>query len=367
MAEPLKNLYSKVYVDSLLDSLSQVDPSIDKKGFKKTVFNTDWEQYELKQRMRRLAVVLNQYLFNDYKKDIDLIVRWVHLLKAQSKTGQSFEYLFLAEYVDMFGQQDVDVSLKAIEEITQFTSCEFAIRSFIINEPKKVMAYMLRWSKHKHVNVRRFSSEGCRPRLPWGTAIKAFKKDPSMVLPILENLKNDSELYVRKSVANNLNDIAKDNPQLVIELIQKWKGTSAHTDWILKHGSRTLLKKANAEVLALFDLNTTLTCNVVEFSLVKTKIKLGDTLQFSFTLNPILKKSTKLRIEFAVYYVKSTGKSSRKLFKITENTFEKGQQVSYTKNLSFKDLTTRKHYAGNHKISLVVNGNELAELDFMLL
>ena len=114
-------------------------------------------------------------------------------------------------------------------------------------------------------------------------------------------------------------------------------------------------------------MNTTLTCNVVEFRLVKTKIKLGDTLQFSFTLNPILKKSAKLRIEFAVYYVKAAGKSSRKLFKITENTFEKGQQVSYTKNLSFKDLTTRKHYAGKHKISLVVNGNELAELDFMLL
>jgi 3-methyladenine DNA glycosylase AlkC len=367
MAEPLKNLYSKVYVDTMLDSLGQVYPSIDKKAFRQTLFNKDWERSELKQRMRRLAVVLNQYLFNDYKQDIELIVTWVHQLKGHSKSAQSFEYLFLAEYVDLFGQNDVDLSLKAIEEITQFTSCEFAIRSFIINNPKKVMAYMLKWSKHKNANVRRFASEGCRPRLPWGTAIQTFKKDPTMVFPILENLKNDPELYVRKSVANNLNDIAKDNPNLVIEFIQKWKGTSEHTDWILKHGSRTLLKKANAEVLALFDLNTTLTCKVVEFRLAKPKIKLGDTLQFSFTLNPILKKSTKLRIEFAVYYVKATGKSSRKLFKITENTFEKGQQVSYTKGLSFKDLTIRKHYAGKHKIALVVNGNELAELDFMLL
>ncbi len=365
--EPLKYVYSPAFIDALIVSLKKVYPSLNKKAFIAAVFDSDWDNRELKQRMKHLAHVLHQQLHQNYSKDIETIIDLIHLLKVQRDNHQSFEYLFLAEYVEIYGQEDVVLSMNAIEEITQYTSCEFAIRPFLIKHPEKVMKYMLKWSKHKHASVRRFSSEGCRPRLPWGMALPAFKKDPSLILPILENLKEDESLYVRKSVANNLNDIAKDNPEVVIDLIKKWKGVSPHTDWIIKHGARTLLKKAHAEVLSLFGLQTTLSCKVSNLSLIKNKINIGDTLAFAFDLDTDSQADTKLRIEFAVYYVKAGGKPSRKLFKITENTYQKGKRVSFSKKLSFKDLTTRKHYAGKHTIAIVVNGNELIALDFHLL
>lgn len=366
MAEPLKNVYSPAFIKSMAGSLMQVYPSLNQTSLIKAVFDSDWEKRELKQRMKHLAYVVEQHLEQNYKEDIHTIIKWVHLLRSQSEGLQSFQYLFLAEYVEIFGQKDIVLSMKAIEEITQYTSCEFAIRPFLIRDPEKIMKYMLKWSTHKNETVRRFSSEGCRPRLPWGMALPAFKKDPSSILPILENLKNDPSEYVRKSVANNLNDIAKDNPQVVVEIIKKWKGQSKHTDWIIKHGARTLLKKAHGEVLALFDLNSKVTCQVVDLKLDKKKVKIGDTLSFSFCLNTDSKKDAKLRIEFGVYYMKGLGKSSRKLFKITENTFSKGSEIVFTKKISFKDLTTRKHYTGKHKIAIVVNGNELCEREFIV-
>ncbi len=366
MAEQLKNLYSPDFVDSLTKSLKQVHPTLNTKAFTKAVFDAEWEKRELKQRMKHLAHVLHQFLHQDYVKDIETIIEWVRLLRGATNNNQSFQYLFLAEYVDIFGQENLTLSLNAIEEITQYTSCEFAIRSFLIKHPDKVMKQMLKWSTHKSVNVRRFASEGCRPRLPWGMAIPAFKKDPELILPILENLKNDEAEYIRKSVANNLNDIAKDNPDIVIGLIKKWKGKSKNTDWIIKHGSRTLLKKAHSEVLGLFDLQTNVSCTVHNLKLNKKNVQIGDTLSFSFELKTDSKKLLKLRIEFAVYYMKANGKPNRKLFKITENTFPADTIITFNKKLSFKDLTTRKHYTGKHKLAIVINGNELAEQEFIV-
>jgi len=366
MAEPLKNVYSPAFIDSLTASLKQVYAPLNRKAFVAAVFTPDWEEKELKQRMKHLAHVLKQFLHQDYVKDVATIIDWVHLLKSNSERYQSFEYLFLAEYVELFGQEDLILSMKAIEEITQYTSCEFAIRSFLIRHPEKVMKYMLKWSTHKNANIRRFSSEGCRPRLPWGMAIPAFKKDPALILPILENLKDDDSEYVRKSIANNLNDIAKDNPLVVVGIIKKWKGKSKNTDWIIKHGARSLLKKAHPEVLSLFDLNSRVSCTVSHLKLNKKSIAIGDTLSFSFDLETDAKKAAKLRIEFAVYYMKAAGKISRKLFKITENTFPASSVTTFNKKLSFKDLTTRKHYSGKHKIAIVINGNELAEQGFIV-
>ena len=364
--EPLKNVYSPTFIDSLTKSLKHVYPSLKQKAFVKAVFNSDWESKELKQRMKHLAYVLQKFLHHDYKLDIQTIIEWVHYLKGDSESQQSFQYLFLAEYVEIFGREDLILSLKAIEELTQYTSCEFAIRPFLIKHPEKVMKQMLKWSTHKNASVRRFSSEGARPRLPWGMAIPAFKKDPTLILPILENLKNDVSLYVRKSVANNLNDITKDNPEVVIGLIKKWKGKSEHTDWIIKHGSRTLLKKAHAEVLGLFDLHTAVRCSVLNLTLNKKHTTLGDDISFSFELETDPKKESKLRIEYAVYYAKASGKTSRKLFKITEKMYTKASNVVISKRISFKDLSTRKHYSGMHTIAIVINGTEMEKKEFLV-
>jgi hypothetical protein len=197
-------------------------------------------------------------------------------------------------------------------------------------------------------------------------AIPYLKKDPSLIVPILENLKNDASLFVRKSVANNLNDIAKDNPDVVIELVQKWKGYSKETDWIIKHGCRSLLKKADKNTYDIFGLNGTVSCTVEKLKLSKRRVKLGERLEFSFQLRHANKEAAKLRIEYAIYYVKANGQQARKLFQLKENNYQANTTYLFNRQQRFEDFTTRTHYAGKHKIAIVVNGQELASKEFIL-
>jgi hypothetical protein len=182
----------------------------------------------------------------------------------------------------------------------------------------------------------------------------------------LENLKNDPSVFVRKSVANNLNDIAKDHPDVVVELAKKWKGQTKETDWVIKHGCRTLLKQADKNIYQIFGLNGKIACEVKNLKLSESKIKIGDRLGFSFVLKAINKRPSKLRLEYAVYYIKANGKQSRKLFKLAENNYEAGTTYSFKKEQRFQDFTTRKHFPGKHKIGIIVNGQELATKEFML-
>lgn len=365
MAEALKYLYNDAFFASLTKALSQVTGKLDKKLFLKKIHSTAWDGYELKQRMHHVATVVHDFLPPEFKKSAPLILKLVDQFKKNNQ-GAGFEHIFLAHFIELYGMNDLDTSLKAIEKITQYISCEFAIRPFIVKYEKQVMKQMLLWSKHKSEHVRRLSSEGCRPRLPWAMALPRFKKDPSLIWPILENLKNDESLYVRKSVANNLNDISRDHPEQVIKLAKKWKGTSREADWIIKHGSRTLLRKADTNSLGLFGFSDKIKPVVKRFAIGKTSLRIGDKLDFSFYLIHTEKKDEKLRVEFGVYYMKSNGKANRKLFKITENNYAPKTEYMFKRNHSFGNLTTRKHYPGKHKLVIVVNGKELAGEEFML-
>ena len=228
-----------------------------------------------------------------------------------------------------------------------------------------MMAQMYAWSKHENEHVRRLSSEGCRPALPWGQALNKYKKDPTPVLPILEQLKTDPSLYVRKSVANNLNDISKTHPDLVVKLAKDWYGKNEYTNWIVKHGCRTLLKKGNREALAIFGCDDVASVDVVDFTLGAASVSLGDDMAFSFTI--FAKEATKVRLEYGIDYVKSGGKRNRKIFKISEVSIKENEKKSYARKHSFADVSTRKHYAGIHSITLIVNGEERGTLDFELL
>ena len=365
MPEPLKNMYSPQFFEGYARTMMHVIPGIDKELFIKQIFDSQWESRELKQRMRHIAAVLRNHLPGNYKKNVSAIINIIQQLKRDGKNG-GFEYMFFPDFIEQFGLDDVATSLKAIEKITQFISCEFAIRPFLLKYPHEVMLQMQQWSTHSSFHVRRFSSEGCRPRLPWAMAIPQLKKDPSPIVPILNNLRNDPSLFVRKSVANNLNDISKDNPSLVIELATKWKGNTAETDWIVKHGCRTLLKKADNSIYKIFGLNAAASCTVTNLKLDKTKLKIGDRLGFSFNMELNTQESSKIRIEYLVYYIKATGKQTKKLFKLTENNFEPGFIYSFNRYQRFQDFTTRKHYPGKHKLAIMINGKEEAVKEFLV-
>jgi 3-methyladenine DNA glycosylase AlkC len=225
---------------------------------------------------------------------------------------------------------------------------------------------MHKWSLHENHHVRRLSSEGSRPRLPWAIALPVLKKNPQPILPILENLKTDSSEYVRRSVANNLNDIAKDNPHIVISMVQKWRGISPETDAIIKHGCRTLLKQANPEILKYYGLNDNLNIKFSNFEIRTTQVKIGNDLLFSFTIHNKSGKVKKLRLEYAVYYLLNNGKHTKKVFKISERQFQADESVNIMRKQSFRIITTRKFYKGQHKLSIIINGQEQEILGFEL-
>ena len=363
MPEPLKNMYNKAFISSFAQQCEGVIKGFDKQQFLGSFFTKQWEALELKQRVRYIATALHAQLSGNYPADIKTIVK---LAKAILATGTSntFQHIVLADYIEQYGLAYPKESLDAMETITILSSCEFAIRPFIARYQDMVMARLQQWTQHPHASVRRLATEGCRPRLPWGMALAAFKKDPSPVMPILEALKNDPSEYVRRSVANNLNDIAKDHPQLVKEIAMRWKGISKETDKILKHGTRTLLKKADADALSIFGVHPIASVTVGKLALPDGTIAIGDHLTFSFDLKHKEASPTLLRIEYVIDYLKSAGGYGRKVFKISESQYEPGKVYKISRRQSFKDMTTRTHYPGKHRLTIVVNGKEYAHTSF---
>lgn len=378
MAEPFKNMYNEQFFNRFTKDLQLVIKDFDDREFVSQIMDNEWENRELKQRCMRITTILKKFLPADYKEAITKIFELLDYVKNtqpdfskidDTKFGLTLEYgPVLDNYVEQYGLDDYETSVKAIEKITQFTSCEFSVHPFIIKYPDKMMQQMLVWSKHEHWGVRRLASEGCRPRLPWAMALPNLKENPAPIIPILENLKNDPARFVRLSVANNLNDIAKDNPQTVIDLMKRWQGESKEVDWIIKHGSRTLLKQGNPEMMELFGFNSTVkSIHIENFQISILKVKVGNSLEFSFNILNKNNKRTKIRLEYGIYYQKANGTLTKKVHKISEKEYAENSTTQITRKHSFRVVTTRKFHPGLHQVAVIINGNEFEKYDFELI
>ena len=365
MPEPLKNVFTKSYLTNLSNDFKLAYPDFQAEDFVASVMDSTWDALELKGRTRQITLNLGKFLPQDYPQAIAVIDR---VVAAEGSWNGGFSTYF-SDFVEVYGQDPShwDISMAALARYTPYPSSEFAVRPFIINHPERMMAQMEAWSLDENEDVRRLASEGCRPALPWGQALQMFKQDPTPVLPILERLKGDKSLYVRKSVANNLNDISKTHPDIVLALAKKWMGESKEAAWVAKHGARTLLKKGNPEALAIFGIGGTEGLTVSGFSLGTNTVAIGDSMAFWFTLEVERAAPTKIRLEYAIDYVKANGTRSRKIFKISELTSQSSKtRLNYRKTHEFRDLTTRKHYPGCHGLAIVVNGVAQEMLEFEL-
>lgn len=364
MPELMKDRYYNYNtIHELAMCVNAVYPTFPANDFIADIMDETWNGLELKARMRRITISLGKYLPSDYEYALGI------LDKAITEYPVGFVdsgLLYFPDFVEVYGQDERhwNLSMAALERYTQYSTAEFAVRPFIIKHEAKMMAQMAAWTEHDNEHVRRLASEGCRPALPWGQALTRFKKDPSPVLRILERLKADPSLYVRKSVANNLNDISKTHPDLIVGLSKDWYGKNELTDWIVKHGCRTLLKKGNRDVLGIFGFADTDCVKVHNFSLDAVSVCAGEDITFSFQIEA--KKETKVRLEYGIDYMKANGKRTRKIFKISEPSLRKNKIKLYSKTHSFADSSTRKHYPGIHSITLIVNGIEWGTLDFEL-
>lgn len=358
MSAPLlKDLIDVVFVQRLAEACQQFHPSFDADRFIASATAEHFATLELKARIRYLANTLFRALALPFADACEV-------LKPVSRQFGGIQGFVFPDVVAQFGLDQPAVALAALGHFTQFSTSEFAIRPFINRYPDMVLPQLMLWARSDNHHLRRLASEGSRPRLPWGQALPQYKKDPTPLLPILELLKQDPSDYVRRSVANHLNDISKDQPELMLEICQRWFGQHVQTDWIIKHALRGLLKQRHPVALRLFGFQPLAV--QAKLTLANNMIVMGERLSFTLQLQQPVLHSGKLRLEYAIDFASKTGKARHKVFQWLERIVSE-PILTVQRSYSFVDLTTRKHYPGEHRLSIIVNGQIVTSETFVLL
>jgi 3-methyladenine DNA glycosylase AlkC len=359
MADPLKEMFNQRYFERLATEIQLVWVAFSTPDFVTEVC-LGLEERSLNERMRHCATVLGRLLPQDYRQAIELLKQVI------PNMPKGYQNLLFPEFVAQFGLDQARFSLDALKFFTRFGSSEFAVRHFIRRDVAGTLAVMLSWAQDENEHVRRLASEGCRPRLPWSFKLDAVLENPELTRGILEALKADQSLYVRKSVANHLNDLSKDHTEYMLELVGAWDMDNAHTSWIVKHACRTLIKKGHPRALKIFKFEDEVLLKLSDFALAQTQLMLGDHLKFSFQLTSAKQGSQKLVVDYRILYCKQRGQRSGKVFKLKELSLATGETVQLAKQQLIQDLTTRKHYSGTHAIEILVNGIVRHQANFEL-
>ncbi len=322
---------------------------------------------ELKARVELISAALYDHLPKDYERALKILM----LATSKPKTGQpslqGFELWPVTTFIEKYGLESPEHSLSALYQLTQKFTAEFAIRPFILKNPKGTLKVLQKWADDPNHHVRRLVSEGSRPRLPWGLRLKFLIEDPSPTLPLLESLKYDEELYVRKSVANHLNDISKDHPDLVVKIAKQWlqKAPAKHQkkiQWIVRHSLRSLLKAGHPEALKLLGYHVPGKIEISKLKLSKKNLKMGETLEFSFSLASSAEAD--LMIDYIIHHVKSNGKHSAKVFKLSIKKVMPELAYEIRKKHAFKKITTRTYFSGKHYLEIMINGKIMNRTSF---
>lgn len=328
------------------------------------------EPLELKQRVSHIINVLHQHLPADFEEAALILMStkavWDH--GDEGDALRSFAAWPLIDYIGVHGLTHPKLSLSALKHLTPLFSAEFAIRPFIIQHPDIALHHFRQWCNDPDEHVRRLVSEGTRPRLPWGRQLPSFIDDPMPLLPLLERLKDDESEYVRRSVANNLNDISKDHPDIVIQTCRNWAGNSnLKREKLVRHATRTLVKSGHPDVFGLLGYSEAPLLSAQSPRLDRQQVALGETINFTVLIKSTALKQQRVVVDYAVHLVKANGKKSTKVFKLKPVTFEAGETIELSKAHSFKKITTRKYYTGQHAIEILINGVGYGRTTFELL
>jgi 3-methyladenine DNA glycosylase AlkC len=359
-----KHWFNEALVLRLSNSLKKAYPDFNAKNFNQV--SKKLPAFEMKPRVHLIRDAMAAELPSDYLKALKIILK-----SADLGNLRGFDLWAYTEFIQLYGLDHVEESLDALYTLTSKFTAEFAVRPFLIEHPKKTFSILKKWTKDKDEHVRRWTSEGTRPRLPWGAKLKASIVDPTPGLEILEKIKFDDSLYVRKSIANHLNDIAKDHPDLVIATLKSWqkKVTTKDTpklDWITKQALRTLIKQGHPKALDVMGFGAKAEIKLGELKLNKKKFSEKDILTFELEMSSKSAKPQTLAVDYIIHYQKANNKLSPKVFKLKVFELKPKEVFTVKKNHSLKPVTTRRHYAGLHKIEIQVNGKILATAEWYL-
>lgn len=359
-----KHWFNEALVLRLSNSLKKAYPAFDAKKFNEVAKKLP--AFEMKPRVHLIRDAMWAELPQDYLKALPILLK-----SAELGNLKGFDLWPYTEFIQQHGLDYVEESLDALYILTSKFTAEFAVRPFLIKHPKKTFSTLKKWTADKNEHIRRWASEGTRPRLPWGMKLHASVVDPTPGLEILEKIKFDDSLYVRKSIANHLNDIAKDHSDLVIETLKAWQKKvtakdKAKLDWITKQALRTLIKQGYPKALDVMGFGGKAEVRLGELKLNKKKFTEKDILTFELEMVSKSTKAQTLAVDYIIHYQKANNKLSPKVFKLKVLELKPKEAFTLKKNHSLKPVTTRKHYAGLHKLEIQVNGKVLAMVEWHL-
>lgn len=373
MAEPFKEKLNADAVERMAAHLERVWPAFPKAEFVADA-TAGLSDLELMARVSHVSQSLRPHLPSAFEEAVAVLVDALGehaqdgTFDREKATGISgFPLMAVTRFVADFGLGHFEASMTALHAMTQRMTAEFDIRPFLAHHPEATWARLEEWTTDASPHVRRLTSEGTRPRLPWGKRIPGVIEAPERGLAILERLKTDPERYVQRSVANHLNDVSKDHPDRVLDIGRRWLGeaesNAGNQAWIVRHSLRSRLKAADPKALSLFGYPDPPVVEVVDFKAAET-VDFTGKLPFSFGLLSGAQQT--LLVDYVVHYVKANGTRKPKVFRIADRAIGDGQQVRYDRGVDFKPITTRKHYAGVHRVEVRVNGKILAGAEFEL-
>lgn len=356
-APALKEIFNTERLQHIASEMTAIYPPFEARRFLKLA-QSGLADLSVMQRMARVSECLHAVLPLDYEASLQV------LRALAPRLNSGFVSMCLPHYVASYGAHAFDQSMDALKYFTAFGSSEFAIRHFLRSDLKRSLKLMHAWSLDDNEHVRRLASEGCRPRLPWSFRLEPIQADPTLAANILDNLKADTSLYVRKSVANHLNDITKDHSDWVLDLIEGWALDNRHTAWIARHALRSLIKQGNPRALAIIGAGGKPEVEIVDVKVEPPVISLGEKITLSFAVKSTVQSSQRLVIDYAIDYVKANGSTSAKVFKLKALTLPGNAIEAVSRGQQIKELTTRRHYAGRHAVHVMVNGERLASTAF---
>lgn len=365
----LRDVFRPQVVNDFAKSIKNNYPEFDEAGFVKTICS-QLPDLQFGERSKLITQTLYHYLPKDYNIAISILLASL-IPEIGGEAGETEWERFIimpqCAYVSQYGKAHYDLSMKALYEMTKRFSAEGDLRTFVELEPERSLSILHEWAQDSNVHVRRLVSEGTRPRLPLGRRLKLFIQNPKPLIDLLEKLKNDPALYVRRSVANNLNDIAKDNPDIVVETLERWQ--SPHTpemDWMIRHATRTLIKQGHPGALKLLGSPHEAQVEIATFLVQQSVLQLGNSLDFSMALQSTADAPQQLIIDYVIYYMKKNGSHAPKVFKWTKRTLQPGETLILTRKQHFRPISTRQYYNGEHLIAIQINGKELIKKSFRL-
>ena len=371
--EPFKNVFSPALIKCYAHHLNKHLDGFDDAAFQRDILG-ELENLELKARVQLIADTLHAVLPGDPGERSAVLMAMLHPDEMSEGDAQSNDDGIcgwgiqpLTELAGQYGQGDFEGSLELLREMTRRFTSEFGIRHLIIADQERALEIISGWIDDPSKHVRRLVSEGTRPRLPWGLQLKQLVADPMPTMPMLLALRDDPEEYVRRSVANHLNDIAKDHPNLVATRATEWmKNADKNREKLVRHACRTLIKNGHPDALRAIGLNPP-QLGLDSLTIENTTVNYGEGVSFSAKLKSLSDQPQQLVIDYLIHFKKASGALAPKVFKGSKLTLQAHDTVVFERTHKIKPITTRRYYPGEHGVSLRINGQDFGYERFDLL